>query len=171
MPPDTHFKNSAEKTAMSTEKPQKRLVGWKQYLMTLMEKGGLYSSAVVVGCSGLVCLLGALTIPILGPDSHSSRFHPDEPTLISLLFLSGLSGALSCGALWATTALFKKAKRIEPVTPITRHNTGYLAEAETLVRAADTPPTDRQELLRAAGQGSATPATELLRAAHKNGQA
>jgi hypothetical protein len=61
--------------------------------------------------------------------------------------------------------LFREAKAIERVAPITRHNTGHLPAAETLVRASDLPPSHQQaELLRAAPQGSETPAEELLRA-------
>jgi len=60
------------------------------------------------------------------------------------------------------------AQEIEPVAPITRHNTGRLPEIETLVRPSDIPLShQRAELLRATEPGQETPAEELLRSTER----
>ena len=61
--------------------------------------------------------------------------------------------------------MYYRAKRIKRVELITRHNTGRLPAAETLVRGSDRPsPAQQTELLRAAGQGLEAPPEQLLRA-------
>jgi len=148
-----------------TEEPQRRLVTGKHFLRLLLAKAGLYSTAVVIGCGGIVCLAGALFIPILGTDSYAKRFHPDEITLMGFYCLSGLSGALFLGAMAAATTLVKKMNKMEPVSLLTCRNANHLPEAETLVRGSNLPLTiPETELLRAAGSGLETPATQLLRA-------
>ena len=146
---------------MCMEDPQKRLVDGKQYVRTQLTKAGLYSTATAIGCVGLVCLAGALFIPVMGQDSYAKLFHPDESTLMLFFCLSGLSGALFLGAMGATATLVKRAKTMEPVALLTHRNGVHLPEARTLIRASNLPQTD---LLRAAGQTSNPPADQLLRA-------
>ena len=146
---------------MHMEDPQKRLVGGKQYARALLAKAGLYSTATTIGCVGLVCLAGALYIPIMGQDSYAKLFHPDEATLMGFFCLSGLSGALFLGAMGATATLVKRAKTMEPVALLTHRKGAHLPEARTLVRASNLPQT---ELLRAVEQTLDPPAEQLLRA-------
>ena len=94
---------------------------------------------------------------------------PFDPSLIAEVMASGMLGVFSFGALQFGLTLFREAKAVEPVAPITRHNTGHLPEVETLVRGSDRPATDRQtELLRAISPGMETPPEQLLRATQEN---
>ena len=142
---------------MSTMKPYKRLVDWKQYLLTLLEKGLGYTAATFTVCSGLFFLLLAVFCLWFGAHSGADRNTP--------IWGAGLMGVLGVAVLSQGRSMFKNAKKVEAVAPITRHNTGLLPEVETLVRASDSPPSQQQtELLRAANCGKGTPAEELLRA-------
>jgi len=150
---------------MHTEKPQKRLVGWKRYLMTLADRCLSYTAATFTACSGLAFLLGSLTL--LWRSAHRaggiSQFVPGLFIGGAVLFAVGM-GALSCAK-----SMLDNADKIERVELLTRHNTGHLPEAETLVRASDRFDTDQQsELLRAAGQSTQTPPEQLLRATQEN---
>ena len=78
---------------------------------------------------------------------------------------SGVSLILSLGAFCVCMLFHMRARTIEPIVQVTRHNTGSLPEVETLVRASDLPPSHQQaELLRAAQPVQETPPEELLRA-------
>lgn len=81
------------------------------------------------------------------------------------LFGAVVSLCWSVGLFCGCKSFFTSAREIEPVAPITRHNTGDLPAVETLVRPSELPPSHQQtELLRAARHGQETPAEELLRA-------
>ena len=155
---------------MSTEKPKKRIVSKGEYLSTLGTKGGLFSTAIVVGSVGLgFLLLAALSIIQF---AVSLRSEIGVGLFEIFKMLGGLiPGAIGLTAIWYCKVAIKSARDIEAVTPITRHNTGHLPEVETLVRGSDRPATAEQaELLRAAGQGAETPSEQLLRAAQGEGK-
>jgi hypothetical protein len=71
-------------------------------------------------------------------------------------------------ALWSariTYYCFKEERKVERVKFVTKRTSHLLPPEESLVRPSDLPPSRQQaELLRAAPQGSETPAEELLRA-------
>ena len=152
-----------------SEKPQKRLVSKREYLKTLLGKGGFYSSAMACAVGGGVLLIVSLFFLWLGLPPWDNL--PDVGDRIWMFLCGVLLGVPFVTAVWFGVSLFKAGARMEPVAPITRHNTGQLPEIETLVRASDLPPSHQQaELLRAAPQGSETPPEELLRATAANGR-
>lgn len=143
-----------------SDKPQKRLVSKGQYLKTIGDRGVTYASGVFYGLLGVTFLLLSLFsfgyfffIACLGSiDSF-------------LLGIGVLLLILSMAAFWGCKSCFWRATESEDVAPITRHNTGNLPAAETLVRASNLPPSQHQtELLRAAQYGKESPVGELLRA-------
>jgi hypothetical protein len=147
---------------MSTEKP-KRVVGWKHYVLTLLDKGMGYSAATIAVFCGLIFLLIAVISLWLGCRGG------DGQTI--LLFGGAFSILLGVVALGQGKAMFNNAKKVEVVAPITRHNTGLLPEVETLVRGSDRPATAEQtELLRAVRQTPDSPPEQLLRAIQENRQ-
>jgi hypothetical protein len=147
-----------------SEKPEKRLVSKGQYLKTLGDKGASYAAGVFYGLLGVPFLLISLFCFVIGLYGLLFSGFPSEISIV--LFIAVISLILSMGAFWGCKSYFKRAQEIEPVTPITRHNTGQLPEIETLVRPSDLPPTHQQaELLRGvATPNSETPPEELLRA-------
>jgi len=151
---------------MNREKPRARLVNKHQYLENRLEKGSLFTFAsAFAGASG-VCLLISLLLMYLGlPPWRNDPLNIG----IELFFAGGFFGVLCFGTGWIASKLFKAAAAVEKVAPITRHNTGELPAAQTLVRASERPITHCQtELLRAAGEGAETPSEQLLRAAQGN---
>ena len=140
----------------------KRLVSEAQYLIT-NAVGDFFG---LIGLLFLICFcissctaLFVGSIPFLGEIGQLIF----DVSVVSLK----LSLATFCGCM----PFFVRARTIEPIAPITRHNTGQLPEVETLVRASDAPPSQQQtELLRAARQGSETPSEQLLRAGKESGQ-
>jgi hypothetical protein len=150
-----------------SEKPQKRLVGWSQYLQMIGEKGIYYFLGAFCGGCGL-CFLVCFVLLVY---AFFSVAHLGGLAYLLLCIVGGGFAGLGVGALYCGKTLFSGGKSMEPVTPITRHNTGDLPEVETLVRAFDSTTIDpRRELLRAGGQGPETPAEELLRAGQENRQ-
>jgi hypothetical protein len=152
-----------EKRQTMSEKPQKRLVGWEQYIGKIAKKGITYAVGTLCGGVGLAFLL----LAYWGVDY---LWRPGGDNLV-LLMVGGSFAILGLEAIWGGKTMFSKANKIEAVAPITRYNTGQLPEVETLVRGSDRPPTDHQaELVRAAGQRPETPAEELLRAGQESDQ-
>lgn len=151
-----------------SEKPRKRLVGWAEYAATLGKKGANYSLAVFCAC--VSCLLACFGIGLffysIGLLSRSREFGANYGELgFQFLVCSGFLIGFCIAGMWVAVSLWKKGKQIEPVSPITHHNTGNLPAVETLVRASDSPPTDLPaQLLRVARHGQETPPEELLRA-------
>ena len=158
-------------------KPQKRLVSKGQYLWIMGMKTTLY-----VAATGVVCLgLAGLVLNIYGSWDDVSRTagSTDLETAIPLgrftptdhiyfLVLGAILSVTCLAIIWLGKSMFKKAQRVEPVALLKRQSVIPLPEAETLVRASDLPPSHQQdELLRAAPQGSETPAAELLRATNR----
>ena len=154
---------------MSTEKPKKRLVSKREYLKTLLGKGGFYSYAMACAVGGGVLLIVSLFLLWLGLPPWDNL--PDVGDRIWMFLCGVILGVPFVAAVWFGVSFFKAGRRMEPVAPITRHNTGQLPEVETLARASDAPPSNQQaELLRAAQYCKETPAEELLRATTRNGQ-
>lgn len=146
-------------------KSQKRLVGWKQYLMTLQDKGLHYIAGIFCAICGALSLIfsAELFFAFLAARTNIPAAQSDADFWI--LVMSGGAVACGLGAFWGVNSMFRNAKEIAPVALITRHNTGSLPEVETLVRSSDLPPSQQQaKLLRAAGPGREIPAEELLRA-------
>ncbi len=138
-----------------------RLVSKGQYLKTLGEKGVTHVAGAFFGLLGVSFFLISLfsLYGCFSSGSFSKVF----------IFIAVVSLILSLGAFCGCKSFFTSAQEIETVAPITRHNTGHLPEAETLVRASNLPPSHQQaELLRAAQTGQETPAEELLRATQGN---
>jgi hypothetical protein len=153
-----------------SEKPEKRLVGRKQYLEARAKKGANYSLAVVFGCGGLWGLILGTTLFFAGFYRLVNPREPaDEPWFL-FLSISVLTIGFGIAAMWGAKSLYDHGKKIKSVTLITRHNTGDLPEVETLVRASDLPPSHQQaELLRGVAlPSSETPPEELLRATTKS---
>ena len=145
-----------------SEKPRKRLVGWNQYLAILGKKGIIYGIGFLCIIAVCVCFLGVgsagVWILLRGADNF-----------VVTLIVCGVSVGILM--LRSGKFLYTKAKSMEAVALITRHNTGHLPAVETLVRASGLPPSHQQaELLRAAQYGNETPPEELLRATTTTGK-
>ncbi len=142
---------------MSTEKPQKRLMGKGRYYTVVGIKVSLSAVSVVFAIAAVAgVLFCAVTMAwsIFRPD-YMFPLPEYIPLFCVIIFLFCCSLQVW---LWQ--------RQIKPVAAITRHNTGDLPDVETLVRASNLPPSHQQaELLRASGQGAETPAEQLLRAA------
>ncbi|MCW3097329.1 MAG: hypothetical protein JWL77_2947 [Chthonomonadaceae bacterium] len=154
-----------------SEKPQKRLVGWKEYLGTTGKKGASYSLAYALLGSGLTLLfLSALLFLTslsywLFTDTWFVYKGEGQRWSMALVSLGGVAAAVGSVTVWGAYTLSVKARKIARVELITRHNTGNLPATETLVRPSDLPPSHQPSvLLRAAPPGRETPAEELLRA-------
>jgi hypothetical protein len=148
---------------------QTHLVSRSRYVGSLLERGGIYSFAFVVGCSAVALLLLALAMFLFGIFPIIDTFDKGERVL--MLGLGAFSSVLCVGATRFALALQKAARQLPPVAPITRHNTGKLPEVETLVRGSERPVSSAQtELLRATYQEANTPSEQLLRAAQHNSQ-
>jgi len=155
---------------MSAQEPQKRLVGWKQYLRTV---GTIFfgkSFAMAFRWGGLICFgFAVFTFALLGGGSDING-GPIHNHLLPLL-IGSLSLGLFLGGMGVAQTLFKKVEKIEPVELLTKQNAKHLPEVETLVRGSESPAIEPQnELLRATGQGVETPPEQLLRAAKTTGQ-
>ncbi len=149
---------------MNAEQPGKRLVGWKQYLHTKLAKGWGYSSAVVAtGLSAALFVVGCLTIW----ESLRAQNPVYDPFVRAGILVAGVGfGVGAIGALWYAGSLCVSAYRIDPVTLITRHNTGDLPEVESLVRSSAPPAIDsKSELLRPLEPNAEKSPEQLLRAA------
>jgi len=152
---------------MRTLKQRKRLVHKHQYLRMLAEKSGLYSFSLFFGGTGIVCLLIAAFCVALVPGEWRNRADEDALSYVMLLLFCGFFGLFSFATFWGSLTLFKAARAVEKVTPITPHNTGMLPEVETLVRSSERPTIDPQTvLLRAVSQSPQPPPEQLLRAAN-----
>jgi hypothetical protein len=90
-----------------SEKPEKRLVGWKEYMQTRCKKVLLNTSAVVSGCLGIYILLG-VAINVIPMRTYSEYW------------ITVITCGVGIVAVWLTTILIRKSKTIEPVQPITR---------------------------------------------------
>ncbi len=145
-------------------KPEKRWVHKGEY-RGLVRRRVFCCASGVIGVFlyvGVNCFFNAPTSPV----TDNTPFHPG-------IFWGAL---MIIGAIIAILAelsqifgflyqCFKAATEVESVRLITPRNHHLAPPVETLVRASDLPSTHKQtELLRAAPQGSDTPAEELLRA-------
>jgi hypothetical protein len=149
---------------MSTEKPRKRLVGWKQYLETQCSKWTGNIVGTVFEYVGYIFVMGAIGTLL-------SSFHRGLFGFLVGLIVSAFLGSIGALALWGSMIAMCEANNIEPVALITRQNTGLLPEVETLVRGSDRPETAEQaELLRAVRQSPESPPEQLLRATNERRQ-
>ena len=144
---------------MSTEEPEKRLVGGLEYVKAAQTKGMGYFFGAIIEVVGIGILLLALI---------SLWFRGDAD-------LSGIFWRLAWGCVGVVTIrfghfMFNTALEIAPVALLTKSSAKRLPEVETLVRGSERPPAaDQAELLRAA-QHNETPAEELLRPSQKKRQ-
>jgi len=147
---------------MSKPKSQRRLVSREEYFQTVRKKSSLYSlSGAAVGL-GLFCLFASASNAWF----CLWEFHRD----IGAYFLwnGGLAVFGLATMVWGRF-VFKYTREMERVTLITRHNTAYLPDIETLVRGSTQPSTAPQtELLRAAASTTDTRPEQLLRAMQEN---
>jgi hypothetical protein len=139
-----------------SEKPKKRLVGRRQYVVVLGKTVSLYTVGMISFCGGIILLLplGFDAMGVWGNYSVGVR---------ALRFVIGVGVIALMLRLGKYTLI--KANTVEAVGLLTHHNSHLLPPEESLVRASDVPPSQQQtELLRAAQYGKETPAQELLRA-------
>jgi len=135
---------------MSTEEPQKRVVRWKEYAESKGTQGIAGAVAYVFLLGGMLLLIAGIPLALLGGWIG--------------LFVGAILSLLGLMGIFMSKTLFDQIEKMEPVALLTKENAKHLPEIETLVRAADLPPSDQQaELLRAAPQGSETSSEELLR--------
>jgi hypothetical protein len=160
---------------MRTEKPKKRLVSNCEYVMKLLDKGSSHAFAIMVVGGGCAILFGSLQV--IGSAARLAaevRMTPSIPAGINTTWMIAefsLLSILCMGAIWYGVKMFKAAEKKESVALITRHNTGFLPEVETLMRSSDVPATDTQaELLRALEQKAETHTEQLLRATQESRQ-
>jgi hypothetical protein len=154
-----------------SEKPQKRLVSKEEYVMKLLEKGSSHAFAIIVIGSGCALLLSSLRLMWFVVEVKMDSSLGDATGTTPIIAVCGLLSVLSMGAIRYGIKRFKATEKMESVALVTRHNTGFLPEVETLVRCSDLPPMHQQaELLRAPQYGKETPAEELLKASDKTGQ-
>jgi hypothetical protein len=148
------------------EEPKKRLVFWKQYLHIMGTRTVMLSTAIAVGTVGIICLVSAAVGFVV------AVFHwSDTSVRADCIGFGVLVGLIGLRWMPYVKEMYNKAREIEPVAPITRHNTGHLPEVETLVRGSDRPVTAEQaELLRAVRQTPESPPEQLLRATQENRQ-
>jgi len=159
--PSTVCGHTTLRMGTRTEQAQTRLVGWRQYLGTILGKSGLYVNAIATACTGMAVLAYALYNLI--HDALAS--HGQINTVVFLLSESIVMGGIGAAAIWYGKHTFESAKRVEAVVPMTQHNIDYLSEFETLLRASERSPYYQySELLRAPQTAHETPAAELLRA-------
>ncbi len=132
---------------MSTEEPQKRLVGGLEYLRICQKRGMGYFFGGVLEVVGGIFVLVALFALCFGD------------------WWCLFWGGAGTGMLWIGHRLFTKTLEAPPVELLTKSSAKRLPEVETLVRGSDRPAIDHHaDLLRAAKPGQETPPEELLRA-------
>ncbi|MCW3053424.1 MAG: hypothetical protein JWN14_2594 [Chthonomonadales bacterium] len=150
---------------MGRRKPQKRLVGWNQYVQAMWSKAVGYSGATAV----TLCGAGFL---ILGVMLFWNGLHQEDPTNRASIMQCGIGCCIgSALTIWYATILFSDTRQIEPVELITRHNVQELPVDETLLRGSHRPAIDPQtDLLRATGQEPEAHSEQLLRATQGNRQ-
>ena len=153
---------------MSQETPEKQLVvhsedGSADETPQLVSKGRylwVMTGRTAAGSAALfLSLLGGIVLLFAAIGSLSSMVDSASNGLIAAVLLA------------AAFCLARTKNRIKPVMPITRHTVDLLPPKESLLRAANSPPSQPQtELLRAAKYGEATPSEELLRATTTAGE-
>jgi hypothetical protein len=165
-----HRRERTRRERTISEKPQKRLVGWKQYIGNIAVRVLGRSFATALLASGILSFGFSVFLIALvfgGADINAHRIADASRYLL----VSGLLCGLFLFGWWSAKILRTRVEQIEPVGLITRHNTGSLPAVETLVRSSDLPATDGQtELLRAVRQGAETPPEQLLRATQEGRQ-
>ena len=142
-----------------SEKPQKRLVSQGRYARLITKRTALTLGSVVSLGVGLVTLVGSVI-------SFWTAFYNGSLLVPSTCMLTTIHRfCISAGMFFAAFRFYKNEQKVERVVPITKRSSHLLPPEETLVRPSDLSPSQQQaELLRAAPQGSETPAEELLRA-------
>lgn len=143
------------------EKPKKRLVSKGRYAWLMAGRATLLSVSVTASILGLTAFgLSLLMVCV----SFMWGFNG-----IGYLWSVGFA-CVAVGLFFVAFRSFKAEQRIERVTPLTPQRAFHLPPEETLLRAADLPPSQYPaELLRAAGKSPETPAEHLLRATEEKG--
>lgn len=144
-----------------SEKPGKRLMGWKQYLTKIGMKISLSTISVASACAGVAGIVFCFLTMMW------SIFRPDYMFPLPEYIPLGCGiVVLFCFSLQA----WLWQRQIKPVSPVALSNASDLLAVDTLVRPSDLPPTHQQaELLRAPTSGQETPPEELLRATATRG--
>jgi len=144
-----------------SEKPGKRLVSKKQYVLAVGTKTLLSVSGLGLCVGGLVGLASCLVLCMLvGSDSRHVAGAWSVLGTLSVMWVV----LLAVGRI-----LLKKGKKLDTGILLTRANTGELPASDSLVRASNAPLSHQQaELLRAAQPGQEMPPEELLRATQGN---
>jgi len=158
---------------MTIKKPERRLVGWMEYVKTVATRGATYSFAGFCVCVGSFVLLGGV-VWLLSTiceviNNYSEAGVPGDA------FLQGTIGASVCvfgviGVMMGI-AFYQDTKQKAPVALLTKSTAKHLPEVETLVRSSDQPETNLSgELVRATHYETETLAEQLLRSTQENGQ-
>lgn len=149
---------------MPAPKIKNKVVSKRDYLRYLGRKGWLGISALLIELLSIVVTGGLFGFFVyqLTEDADDARKAVLVPVLcfIAILLWYPIQQWMTKNA----SLLFKEAKAMEPVEPMTRHNTGQLPQEETLVRASEEPKEAQEKiLLRAAQHTDETRSEELLR--------
>lgn len=139
-----------------SEKREKRLVGWKQYVQTKC-------AALIAYSVGIVLMIGGFLLPLALLIDMGGWIIIAFPIILAAAGLGYL-------AVKAGVSIIRFTENRALIAPITRYNTAGLPETETLVRPSDLPLSHQQaELLRGvAPPSSETPPEELLRGTLKD---
>lgn len=148
------------------KKRRRRVVTWWEYLSFLGKKAALSTSGLLLLILFLLtfvpAVFGALAISVqLIVSLINKKFSFD---LWNRLLGTGIASSLCLILFQFLQSAFQSLTEMEPVTPLTRHNTGDLPEPKTLVRASAEPPARQADvLLRATQTSQETPEDQLLR--------
>ena len=118
--------------------------------------------AALTSFGGAIVVLGLVSAAVVCALVVPQFWSVGETGWLSLL---GVLGGGSLFVSYIGAKIVREGKEMATGVPLTRANTGQLPAADTLVRPSQAPRKSQQaELLRAAGQGPATPPQQLLRA-------
>lgn len=139
---------------------KRRVVTRREYALHQGKKTTVALSGILIlSMSGLAALMA------LGFFTSLFVTKKSDPLTITVCLGLGVVGAMFAWAYFDSgMKTLQDAINMEPVVPLTRHNTGDLPDDQTLVRASEEPPVQQADvLLRAAQGGQKTPEEQLLR--------
>jgi hypothetical protein len=141
----------------------KRIVSKAEYAANVGNKLSLFAFGVGVMGLGLVGILNAVSLTILGLGEAIKYHDSDDIKIAAFVFL--IVGGMSALIFWAGRKTVRKAKQIDIGVPRTRANTADLPAPESLVRASEEPVQEQEAvLLRAATQTQERHEEQLVRA-------
>ena len=151
---------------MNQERPQSRRVVTKgRYITFLGKKVAYFSTFSLFAVMTLIC--GGMFLVMLGSSIAAGLDGDIFSTFLRVIGIVFFGGCTEFTGRYTMLA-WKELDLIEPVVPLTRHNTGDLPEEESLVRASEAPPAYQSDVLLRAAQGSQeTPQEQLLRPVDK----